>query len=117
MKHILSLMLAFAAMPLAADPARIDHVGVSTADGRYTFNVTISHADTGWDHYVDAWRILDLEGNVLGTRDLAHPHIEEQPFMRSLSNVQIPEGITTVRIEAHDSITGWGPETHEVEIR
>jgi hypothetical protein len=46
----------------------------------------------------------------LGTRNLAHPHVKEQPFTRSLSGVRIPEGMTEVSIQARDSVSGWSSE-------
>ena len=46
-------------------------------------NVTLRHADTGWDHYADAWRLVSPGGDMLGTRTLLHPHVDEQPFVRS----------------------------------
>jgi hypothetical protein len=78
------------------------------ADGSHRFDVTIRHADTGWDHYADAFDVLAPDGTVLGTRVLFHPHVDEQPFTRSLSGVQIPAGITEVTIRAHDKVDGHG---------
>jgi hypothetical protein len=49
----------------------------------YNFNVTVSHADQGWDHYADRWEIIAPDGEILATRVLAHPHTNEQPFTRS----------------------------------
>jgi len=60
--------------------------------GAFRFDVTIAHPDSGWEHYADAFEILDGDGNVLGTRTLAHPHVDEQPFTRSLLGVVIPQG-------------------------
>lgn len=80
------------------------------------FSVTVQHADEGWDHYADNWEVLDREGNVLGTRELAHPHVREQPFTRSLGGVEIPEGITEVVIRARDSVHGNGGKELVVEI-
>ena len=45
---------------------------------------------------------------MLGTRELAHPHVTEQPFTRSLGGVTIPDGVERVRVRAHDSVEGWG---------
>jgi hypothetical protein len=36
--------------------------------GSYRFDVTVRHADTGWDHYADAWDILTPDGTLLGSR-------------------------------------------------
>ena len=82
----------------------------------YRFTVTVRHADEGWDHYADAFEIVSPDGTVLGTRVLAHPHVNEQPFTRTLSAVAIPEGVTEVVIRARDSVHGHGGETMTVAI-
>ncbi len=83
-------------------------------DGRFRFEVTVRHADEGWEHYADAWEVLGPDGKVLAKRVLLHPHVDEQPFTRSLGGVVIPEGLTSVRIRAHDSVHGYGG--HEVLV-
>ena len=50
--------------------------------------------------YADGWRVLSPDSEVLGTRVLGHPHVNEQPFTRALSGVNIPRGIREVVIEA-----------------
>ncbi len=79
-------------------------------------SVTLQHADSGWEHYADGWRVVDAKGSVLGHRTLYHPHVEEQPFTRSLSNVQIPAGLKTVIVEAHDKVHGWSPDRLVVDL-
>jgi hypothetical protein len=78
--------------------------------------VTLKHEDAGWDHYADSWRVLDAEDNVLAERILLHPHIDEQPFTRSLSGIKIPENIHTVYIEAHDKLHGWSADKLAVDL-
>lgn len=85
-------------------------------DGRFSFSVTVRHADEGWDHYADGYEIVAPDGIVLGERVLAHPHVEEQPFTRSLSSVEIPASIDTVTVRARDSVHGLGGETVEVSL-
>lgn len=82
----------------------------------WRFDVTIAHPDTGWDHYADAWRIEAPDGSVLGQRDLAHPHVEEQPFTRSLSGVTLPDGLTEVRVRPHCSVDGWSGTTFTLRL-
>jgi hypothetical protein len=84
-------------------------VGVEVTPGAsgYTFAVTVSSADTGWDKYADLWVVQAPDGSVLGERVLAHPHVEEQPFTRSQSGIRIPEGITEVTVAARDSVLGF----------
>lgn len=100
------LILVSPAMAGKADVINVD-IRV-TAPQTYTFDVTVQHADTGWKHYADRWQVLAPDGAVLGTRVLYHPHVEEQPFTRTLSGVKIPAHINSVTIQAHDSVHGWG---------
>jgi len=79
-----------------------------TGDRVYHVSVTLRHADSGWDHYADLWQVLDDgTGEVLGERPLAHPHTNEQPFTRSLSQVEIPEGVEVIRVRAKCNQHGY----------
>ena len=80
------------------------------------FDVTVRHGDEGWGHYADAWQVLAPDGAVLGTRELRHPHVDEQPFTRSLGGVRVPEGLAELRVRARDSVHGWGASERTVEI-
>ena len=84
-------------------------------DGSYRIDVTVKHADAGWDHYANRWDVLDLDGNVLGSRILAHPHDNEQPFTRSLT-LTLPSGLKSVILRAHDSVHGLGGTTLELAL-
>lgn len=77
-----------------------------TGDGPYTFAVTVSSPDTGWDKYADEWRIEAETQEVLGVRELTHPHVDEQPFTRSLGGVEIAAGSEVV-VRARDSVEGY----------
>lgn len=105
MKQIIALVLL--AGPALADPPAIDAVNATRQGDGWRFDVTLSHPDTGWDDYADGWRVLDMDGNELGLRVLHHPHVNEQPFTRSLSGVKLPAGTSQVQIEARDSVGGW----------
>jgi hypothetical protein len=89
---------------------------ISSGNGEYQFNVTLLHTDEGWKHYADKWDVLAPDGTVLGTRTLLHPHVEEQPFTRSLSGVQISADIKEVNVRAHDSVHEYGGKTLRVAI-
>ena len=81
-----------------------------------TFSVTVRHDDTGWKHYANRWEVLSPDGKVLATRVLHHPHVNEQPFTRSLANVTIPASITEVSIRAHDSVHKYGGKEVTVKL-
>lgn len=80
-------------------------------------DVTIAHPDTGWDHYADGWEVLDKDGNRLGYRLLHHPHVEEQPFTRSLKNLALPDDTVEIFIKSHCSVDGWSDEAVQVELQ
>ena len=101
MIHRFLIGLCFCATPALADPPEIVAVDVS---GTHV-SVTIAHPDTGWDHYADGWRIETEDGTVIGTRELLHPHVEEQPFTRSLRVNDLPDGRLFIRAKC--SIDGW----------
>jgi hypothetical protein len=82
----------------------------------YHFSVTVFHKDTGWKHYADKWDIIGKDGTIFGTRILHHPHVDEQPFTRSLSGVVIPVGVKTVTLRAHDSVHKYGGKVITLEL-
>lgn len=106
------LVLSVLATPGLSDPPEITQISARNLGGdTWRFDVTIAHPDTGWDHYADGWRILDMSGKELGMRELVHPHVNEQPFTRSLSGIRIPPGTTEVQVQARDKPGGWNEGT------
>jgi hypothetical protein len=122
MLHLARTILALvAALPLLTVPVRAGEADVIAAKvvktgATYAFEVTIKSNDTGWDYYADAFEVLSPDGTVLGTRVLLHPHDDEQPFTRDLTDVAIPAGITTVTIRARHKPAGYNGTTLKVEL-
>jgi hypothetical protein len=85
-------------------------------DGTYDFAVTVSSPYDSPDRYADAWRVRGEDGTVYGIRELLHEHANEQPFERSLADVLIPDGVTTVIVEGRDLVNGWGGNTITIEL-
>ena len=108
------LLISLSAYAGEADVIEVDIK--KTADNLYFFKVTVRHADEGWDHYANKWDVVAPDGAVLGTRTLYHPHVDEQPFTRSLSDVIIPASITEVTVRAHDSVHEYGGKTMKVAV-
>ena len=100
------------AVPAFADAPVVEGVSVNGA----IFSVTLSHPDTGGDHYANGWEVLDADGNSLGFRELFHPHETEQPFTRSLSDVQLPDSATVVYVRARCNVDGWSDALFEVAL-
>lgn len=112
---ILALLL-IAPPALAGEADVVDAKLERSGPDTYTFAVTVRHADTGWDHYADQWQVLAPDGTVLATRVLNHPHVDEQPFTRTLENVHIPPEIHRVRIRAHDKVHDFGGAERELDL-
>lgn len=101
----------------SAGEASVLDVAVSAnEDGTYAFNVTVAHQDEGWSHYSNKWDVLSPDGSTLATRTLFHPHVNEQPFTRSLSQVKVPVGVSEVIVRASDSKHGDGTRTFKVKL-
>jgi hypothetical protein len=96
---------------------------VQTNGATWTFHVSVQHPDTGWEDYADGWDVVTPDGDVLKTdpddpftRLLLHPHENEQPFTRSQSGVEVPDGVTQVRVRAHDLVDGYGGREVVVDL-
>ncbi len=109
--------VVFAAKALAGEADIVDAVVYKDRNNTWRFDVTVAHADVGWEHYADRWEVLAPDGTVLATRVIYHPHVTEQPFTRSLVNVHIPDDVKVVRVRARDSIHGYGGKEIKLELR
>ncbi len=94
----------------------VDVVLASEGPGTYRFDVTVRSTDTGWDQYADLWEIRTPDGTVLGERVLTHPHVDEQPFTRSQSGIDVPTDVRLVTVVARDSVGGFCGKPFEVDI-
>ena len=116
-KHCILILLAVFSLPAFAGDADIVDVDVFCDSASVCrFDVTVRHADEGWDHYANRWEILTPDGEILATRELLHPHDDEQPFTRSLTNVGIPADLSEVVVRAHDLVHEYGGTELVVEL-
>ncbi|WP_118133159.1 hypothetical protein [Oceanicella sp. SM1341] len=109
-------LAALLALPAGATEVEIVDARATPGPQGWRIDVTLRHDDTGWDHYADAWEVRLRDGTVLGTRKLLHPHVDEQPFTRSLPRVAIPEGVREVLIHARDLQSGWSPRSFVLRL-
>ena len=116
MKTLITLIATLTASESLASDVEIVNVQAVQSGGSWRFDVTLRHDDTGWSNYADGWEVLAPDGTSLGMRVLVHPHVNEQPFTRSLSGVVIPEGATEVIIRARDNVDGWSTATYTYQM-
>ena len=93
------------------------------SDGTWTFHVTVEHKDVNWYDYADGWDVVLPDGTVVlpdpfhtFTKHIRNPHVDEQPFTRTQTKIEIPEGVDKVRVRAHDKKGTWGGEEIEVDL-
>lgn len=98
--------------------AQVEYVkATESSNGLWRFDVTVRHNDEGWDHYAEAWQVVDPQsGKILTVRVLAHPHETEQPFTRSQSGVKVPDGLTRVLVQAKCNVHGFGGSVILVDL-
>ncbi len=89
---------------------------VQSEDGSWCIYTTVRHNDEGWDHYANAWQVLDPQGNELVWRLLAHPHEDEQPFTRDKCGIVIPPEVNKVTVQAKCKVHGFGGESVIVDL-
>lgn len=111
-------LVLFAPGPVPlADEVLIEFVRLERqSSGAWRASVTLRHADSGWDHYADGWRVVAGDGMLLGERTLYHPHVDEQPFTRSLADIEIAPGQAVIYVEAHDKVHGWAEKRVLVDL-
>lgn len=99
--------------PAEANVMEVDFSQAGAAT-EYRFDVTLYHDDDGEDGYADWWQVEDLDGNILGRRDLHHPHGTRE-FTRS-KTIDIPEGIEHVVVRGHDKTHRFGGRAAIVDL-
>jgi len=117
-KYFLTIFVAISL--LATHSINANEVSVEKAvfkfnGSSWSVDVTLKHKDAGWEHYADAWRVIDAKGKEIKKRTLHHPHVK-QPFTRNLSGVKIPENTTVVYIEAHDTSHKWSSTKLKIDL-
>ena len=115
--YLLSALLAVAISgPVSAGEADVVDVSIENlGNGSFRIDAAVLHEDTGWEHYANRWDVLAPDGTELGSRELLHPHVDEQPFTRSLT-LTIPDDVATVTIRAHDLKDELGGKEMRIEV-
>lgn len=115
--YVVIVIATLFSMPSFSNEVEIINVKTKQLqDKSWRFDVTLKHDDKGWNHYANKWQVITLDNKILGTRTLYHPHVNEQPFTRSLDGVKIPDDIKKVRIIAQDTVHGLSKNAVELVL-
>ena len=114
MKTKLTLILLFITS-LYSNEVDVINATASCQDNNCYITATLKHNDTSWKHYANKFDII-VDNIIIATRILHHPHIHEQPFTRSISNVKIPNNTKTITIKAHDLIHKYGGKEFIIKL-
>ncbi len=112
----LGFLLFSSPMVVANEVEVVDVKATQSSDDSWSFQVTLKHADDGWDHYANEWQVIAPDNKILATRTLYHPHVNEQPFTRGTQGVKIPNDIKRVRIIAKDTLHGLSKKAMELNL-
>jgi len=112
----IATILSLSVIPAMAGKADVQAATARKTGNSWQISATIKHGDEGWKHYANSFQVLSMDGKVLGTRVLFHPHVNEQPFTRSLSGVKIPAEITKIRVRAGDLVHGYGGKETVIKL-
>jgi len=102
--------------PENKEEAVVREVTVSGSENAYQFSVTIESPDTGCEQYADWWEVFSESGDLIYRRILGHSHVDEQPFTRSGSPVNI-ESQQIVYIRAHMNPLGYGTKLFHGNVK
>lgn len=114
---IFILLFQFSGISIASDAKIIKASAELTSAQKYNISVTVEHADEGWEHFANAWRVYSMEGELIGERVLHHPHVKEQPFTRRLLGLSVPTEVKKVTIVAVCSKTGESKASYNLKLR
>jgi hypothetical protein len=124
-RRLVLLSMAFTAWSVHAQPGGIseqrfpDVVAVkvkASGPNLFDFDVTVSSPYDTPGRYADGFRVYTAANQVLGERKLWHDHQNEQPFTRDLYGVAIPQGVSSVFIQARDQKYGYSGKVAEVRL-
>lgn len=94
-----------------------DVLSAEVAEDGSSVAVTVSSPYDSPDRYADAIRVRSADGaEVYGERPLTHDHAAEQPFTRSVTDLEIPAGVREAVVEGRDQVSGWGGDTVTITL-
>jgi hypothetical protein len=76
------------------------------SDGPHDFTVTLHHDDAGEDGEANWWRVETRDFELLGRRELSHPH--SQQLFTLWATITVPARVNCGLARGHHQIHGYG---------
>jgi hypothetical protein len=112
---------AFAAPPWmqypdVRDEPKVLFVKLWRFKNQYWYEITFEHDDTGWDHYVDYWTVVDDRNRPIQKIWTGRPTPGGWPFKHTTRSLVVPTGVNTLVFKAHCKIHGMGTQWVTVDL-
>lgn len=114
---VVFLIVVYSSFSFASEAEIIKAKAEFTSAQKFNISVTLKHADEGWEHFANAWRVYSSDGKLIGERVLHHPHVKEQPFTRTLLGLSIPSDVSEIKIVPVCSVTGESKKGYTIKLR
>lgn len=95
--------------------AAVVSVAATAVGENYTFSVGVLSPDTGCDQYANWWEVVSEDGTLMYRRILAHSHVNEQPFVRSGSTMNINANQEVI-VRVHMNTTGYSVKGYKGSV-
>ena len=113
-----SLLTAFTvlATPALADAPQVISADIVKAGDHWTVMVTVSHEDSGWDHFASGFEVAMPDGTRIAYKELTRPHTDSPRIEASLGGLSVPAGTGHVLIRTRCSLVGWSAEPVRIDL-
>lgn len=83
---------------------------------QYWYEITFEHDDTGWDHFVNWWVVVDDKNRPVQKVLIDRPTPGGWPFKHTTRSLVVPPGVNTLIFKAHCKIHGYGKDWVTVDL-
>lgn len=116
MRLIAALIGLTAGLPCFADAPKVVSAVAWMGKMGWTVKVTLSHHDSGWDHFASEWSVALPDGTGIASVDIPEPHVGQQEFESKVKGIDVPPGTPYLLVRTRCNLVGWSSETVRVNL-
>ena len=102
--------------PDVRDEPKVLFVKLWRFKNQYWYEITFEHDDTGWDHFVNWWVVVDDKNRPIQKGVIDRPTPGGWPFKHTTRSLVVPTGVNTLIFKAHCKIHGYGKDWVTVDL-